>query len=164
MLFVNVALGGQIRREGDVRQAHWPFTNVLPNMMSPRHSALLDSVTFNDDGLIPAIAQDAETDRVLMMAYMTADTLRETLERGRMVYWSRSRQERWAKGETSGHTQTVEEVRLDCDGDALLFKVQQKGGACHTGFHSCFYRRAEGGRLVEDGKKIFDPGEVYDEA
>ncbi|MFB6232617.1 MAG: phosphoribosyl-AMP cyclohydrolase [Salinibacter sp.] len=133
-------------------------------MTSSTHGALLDAVTFDDDGLVPAIAQDAETGQVLMMAYMTADTLRETLERGRMVYWSRSRQERWAKGEASGHTQTVEEVRLDCDGDTLLFKVQQEGGACHTGFHSCFYRRAEGERLVEDGKKIFDPGEVYDEA
>jgi phosphoribosyl-AMP cyclohydrolase len=123
--------------------------------------ALLDAVTFNDDGLVPAIAQDAETDQVLMMAYMTEETLRETLETGRMVYWSRSRQARWAKGESSGHTQAVEAVRLDCDGDTLLFKVTQEGGACHTGYRSCFYRRAENGGLVADGEQVFDPGAVY---
>lgn len=124
--------------------------------------ALLDAVTFNDDGLVPAIAQDAETDQVLMMAYMTEATLRETLETGRMVYWSRSRQEKWVKGQTSGHTQAVEEVRLDCDGDTLLFKVTQAGGACHTGYRSCFYRRAEDGGLVADGEQVFDPDAVYE--
>jgi len=96
-----------------------------------------------------------------MMAYMTAETLRETLETGRMVYWSRSRQERWVKGATSGHTQSVEEARLDCDGDTLLFKVAQEGGACHTGYKSCFYRRAADGALVADGDKVFDPDAVY---
>jgi phosphoribosyl-AMP cyclohydrolase len=129
----------------------------------PTPDSLLDAVTYDEYGLVPAIVQDAATDRVLMMAYMTADTLRETLDTGRMVYWSRSRQERWVKGATSGHTQTVEEVRLDCDGDTLLFTVQQEGGACHTGYRSCFYRRAENGSLVEDGEKVFDPEEVYDE-
>ena len=126
--------------------------------------SLFDAVAFDDDGLVPAIAQDAETDQVLMMAYMTEETLHETLDRGRMVYWSRSRQEKWVKGQTSGHTQTVEEVRLDCDGDTLLFKVQQEGGACHTGYRSCFYRRAEDGALQADGKKIFDPETVYAES
>jgi len=128
----------------------------------PTSHSLLDAVTFDADGLVPAIVQDAETDQVLMMAYMTADTLRETLETGRMVYWSRSRQERWVKGQTSGHTQTVEEVRLDCDGDTLLFKVAQEGGACHTGYHSCFYRRADADSLVADGDKVFDPDAVYE--
>ena len=123
---------------------------------------LLDAVTFNADGLVPAIVQDAATDQVLMMAYMTADTLRETLETGRMVYWSRSRQEKWVKGQTSGHTQSVQEVRLDCDGDTLLFQVEQEGGACHTGYRSCFYRRAEGGDLVEDGDQVFSPADVYE--
>lgn len=123
---------------------------------------LLDAVTFDEDGLVPAIAQDAETDTVLMMAYMTAETLRETLETGRVVYWSRSRQERWRKGATSGHVQTVADVRVDCDGDALLFRVHQEGGACHTGYLSCFYRRAENGTLVEDGDEVFDPDVVYD--
>ncbi len=128
--------------------------------MSVSHD-LFDAVVFDDAGLVPAIVQDAATDRVLMMAYMTEETLRETLESGRMVYWSRSRQERWVKGATSGHTQSVEEVRVDCDGDALLFRVEQEGGACHTGFESCFYRRAEDGALVEDGTRVFDPEEVY---
>lgn len=128
-------------------------------MSSPE--SLLDAVTYDDDGLVPAIVQDAESDQVLMMAYMTEDTLQETLDTGRMVYWSRSRQERWVKGRTSGHTQAVEEIRLDCDGDTLLFKVQQKGGACHTGYRSCFYRRADDGALQVDGERAFDPAEVY---
>jgi Phosphoribosyl-AMP cyclohydrolase len=123
---------------------------------------LLDAVDFTDDGLIPAIVQDAETDQVLMMAYMTAETLQETLDTGRMVYWSRSRQERWVKGQTSGHTQTVEEVRLDCDGDTLLCRVHQEGGACHTGFHSCFHRRADEDEWAVDGEKVFDPDAVYE--
>lgn len=129
--------------------------------MSLSSDALLDVVTFDDNGLVPAIVQDAATDQVLMMAYMTQSTLRETLETGRMVYWSRSRQERWVKGETSGHTQTVDEVRVDCDGDTLLFKVEQEGGACHTGYRSCFYRRRDDGELVTDGKKVFEPDSVY---
>jgi phosphoribosyl-AMP cyclohydrolase len=124
-------------------------------------SVLLDAVVFDENGLVPAIVQDAATDEVLMMAHMTEDTLRETLNTGRMVYWSRSRQERWVKGATSGHTQAVEEVRVDCDGDTLLFKVQQEGGACHTGYKSCFYRRADNGTLVAEGDKVFDPEEVY---
>jgi len=123
--------------------------------------ALLEAVTFNDDGLVPAIAQDAETDQVLMMAYMNEDALRETLKTGHMVYWSRSRQEKWIKGQSSGHTQTVAAARVDCDGDTLLFKVHQEGGACHTGYRSCFYRRVEDGMLVADGERVFDPDEVY---
>jgi phosphoribosyl-AMP cyclohydrolase len=118
-------------------------------------------VSFDEDGLVPAIAQDAETGDVLMMAYMNANTLRATLETGRMTYWSRSRQSAWVKGETSGHTQAVEGVRLDCDGDALLFRVRQDGGACHTGFRSCFYRQLEDGAWVEAGERVFDPDEVY---
>lgn len=128
-------------------------------MSSPEF--LLDVVRFDDDGLVPAIVQDAESDQVLMMAYMTEETLQETLNTGRMVYWSRSRRERWVKGQTSGHTQTVEEARVDCDGDVLLFKVQQKGGACHTGYRSCFYRRADDGALQVEGERAFDPAEVY---
>jgi phosphoribosyl-AMP cyclohydrolase len=124
-------------------------------------SDLLDAVSFDDAGLVPAIVQDASTDEVLMMAYMTADTLRETLDRGRMVYWSRSRQERWVKGATSGHTQAVHSVRLDCDGDTLLFRVEQEGGACHTGHRSCFFREKEDGRWVEVGEQVFDPDAVY---
>lgn len=123
--------------------------------------ALLDAVHFDADGLAPAIVQDHATGDVLMMAYVTAETLRQTLETGRMTYWSRSRQSVWVKGATSGHTQAVEEVRLDCDGDALLFRVTQAGGACHTGHRSCFYRRLDGDALIDDGEVVFDPDEVY---
>lgn len=104
--------------------------------------AELAAVTFGADGLVAAIAQDAGTGEVLMMAWMTADTLRQTLRSGRMSYWSRSRQEIWRKGDTSGDTQDVVEARYDCDGDTLLFRVVQHGrGACHTGARTCFYRR-----------------------
>ena len=108
---------------------------------------LLDTVTFNAQGLVTAIAQDHATNEVLMVAYMNADTLRQTLETGLMTYWSRSRQEVWVKGATSGHTQHVHEVRVDCDGDALLFMVEQKGAACHTGHRSCFFRTFEDGTV-----------------
>jgi len=102
----------------------------------------LDQVRFTADGLVAAIAQDRQTRRVLMLGWMTEATLRETLETGRMVYWSRSRQERWAKGDTSGNRQWLREAYYDCDGDVLLFLVDQEGqGACHTGSFSCFYRR-----------------------
>ena len=94
--------------------------------------------TFNGDGLVPAIAQQWDTREVLMMAWMNADTLRETIETGRAVYYSRSRGERWAKGDTSGHVQTVRSVHLDCDGDTLLLMVDQVGSACHTGARTCF--------------------------
>ncbi|HZN15082.1 MAG TPA: phosphoribosyl-AMP cyclohydrolase [Acidimicrobiales bacterium] len=104
----------------------------------------LSDIRFDDAGLVPAIAQDRESGVVLMLAWMTADTLRETLETGRMVYWSRSRNERWAKGDTSGDRQWVREARYDCDGDVLLFVVEQEGnGACHTGEFSCFFRRLD---------------------
>ncbi|MEM6627101.1 MAG: phosphoribosyl-AMP cyclohydrolase [Pseudomonadota bacterium] len=105
---------------------------------------------FDANGLVAAIAQDAETGEVLMLAWMNAEALRETLRSGRAVYWSRSRQELWRKGDTSGHEQHVEEVRIDCDQDAVLMKVRQTGGACHTGRKSCFYRIAEGEELRED--------------
>jgi phosphoribosyl-AMP cyclohydrolase len=95
---------------------------------------------FNADGLIAAIAQDADTGDVLMLAWMNEAALRATIETGRGTYWSRSRQALWIKGETSGHTQAVVEIRVDCDQDAVLLKVRQTGGACHTGRTSCFYR------------------------
>jgi phosphoribosyl-AMP cyclohydrolase len=102
---------------------------------------LLDSVKFDDKGLVTAITQDVRTNRVLMIAYMTRETLRETLSTGTMVYYSRARKKRWLKGETSGHFQTVREVRIDCDGDALLFLIDQTGAACHEGYKSCFFRK-----------------------
>lgn len=122
---------------------------------------VLDEAKYNDKGLVSAIAQDHETGEVLMLAYMNEDTLRQTLETGIMTYWSRSRQKVWVKGETSGNTQEVKEVRVDCDGDALLFQVEQNGAACHTGFYSCFYRRLDDGTLEEEGERVFDPEDVY---
>jgi phosphoribosyl-AMP cyclohydrolase len=105
---------------------------------------------WNDDGLIPAIAQDAMSGEVLMLAWMNAESLALTLQEKRAVYWSRSRQALWRKGDTSGHTQTVVDIRLDCDGDTLLLKVNQIGGACHTGRETCFfYRPSEGDWVME---------------
>jgi phosphoribosyl-AMP cyclohydrolase len=108
---------------------------------------------FDADGLVAAIAQDAESGEVLMLAWMNAEALRLTLETGRATYWSRSRAALWVKGETSGHTQAVVEVRVDCDQDAVLLKVRQTGGACHTGRDSCFYRIADA-----DGRTLAEPG------
>lgn len=123
---------------------------------------LLNSVKYDTNGLVTAIAQDGDTGEILMVAYMNEETLRQTLETGTMTYWSRSRKEVWVKGQSSGNTQEVLEVRIDCDGDALLFKVRQHGGAaCHTGHKSCFYRRMKGDRLVVEGERVFDPGVVY---
>jgi phosphoribosyl-AMP cyclohydrolase len=110
---------------------------------------ILDSVVFDKDGLVPAIAQDAESGQVLMLAFMSRATLRETIKTGRVVYWSRSRNARWRKGDTSGHIQELVELLIDCDGDTVLLKVRQTGPACHTGKRSCFFRRIENGTLVE---------------
>ena len=121
----------------------------------------LSLIKFDEQGLVPAIAQDAENGEVLMQAYMNIESLRLTLETGKMTYWSRSRQQIWVKGASSGHAQEVVEFRIDCDGDALLFKVRQEGGACHIGFRSCFFRRSEGGRWAEVGKPVFRPEEAY---
>jgi phosphoribosyl-AMP cyclohydrolase len=110
------------------------------------------------DGLIPAIAQDYATGEVLMLAYMNDEALAKTRETGKAHYWSRSRKKLWLKGETSGNFQVVKEIRIDCDSDAILLLVEQKGGACHTGYRSCFYRTVEG-EIV--GQKIFEPKDVY---
>ena len=101
----------------------------------------LDEVRFDDRGLVPAVVQDVESGDVLMMAWMNRASLERTLEERRTVFWSRSRQELWRKGDTSGHVQHVEEVRVDCDGDVLLVRVHQVGAACHTGERTCFFRR-----------------------
>jgi phosphoribosyl-AMP cyclohydrolase len=123
--------------------------------------ALLDGIKFDDKGLASAIVQDAATGEVVMFAFLNREALRLTFETGKMHYWSRSRQKLWLKGETSGHVQTVHEVRVDCDSDALVFKISQHGGACHTGFYSCFYRKLTEGGWVEQGQKVFDPAKVY---
>lgn len=115
---------------------------------------LIDAVKFDDNGLVTAVAQDYDSGQVLMVAYMNRKALRETLDTGAMVYWSRSRRQRWIKGATSGHLQTVREIFVDCDGDALLFKVDQKGGACHMGYVSCFFRQREGDAWRVKGEKI----------
>jgi phosphoribosyl-AMP cyclohydrolase len=103
-------------------------------------ATFVDAVAFNEDGLVPVVAQSAATGEVLMLAWMNRETLERTLATGDVTYWSRSRQEVWRKGATSGHVQRVVEAWIDCDGDALLLKVDQTGPACHTGTPSCFYR------------------------
>lgn len=108
--------------------------------------------------LIPAVAQDAETGEVLMLAYMNDEALKMTQKTGRAHYWSRSRGRLWLKGESSGHYQIVKEIRIDCDEDAILLLIEQKGGACHTGYRSCFYRTIDG-KIV--GMKAFEPEDVY---
>lgn len=113
------------------------------------------SPAFNADGLIAAIAQDAATGEVLMLAWMNAEALRMTLETGRVTYWSRSRRVLWTKGETSGHTQRLVEARIDCDQDAILLRIEQEGAACHTGARSCFYRQ-----VGADGALTSAPGET----
>ena len=125
-------------------------------------SAWLDEVRFDADGLVPAIAQEASTERILMVAWMNREALAETAATGRAVYWSRSRGRLWRKGEESGHVQAVRELRLDCDGDVVLLKVEQAGGvACHTGRHSCFFRRLEDGRWVVVDPVLKDPESIY---
>ena len=107
------------------------------------------TLRYNDQGLVPAIAQEAETGEVLMLAWMNAEALARTLETGRATYWSRSRQSFWVKGETSGHTQEIVDVRIDCDEDAVLLLVRQTGAACHTGRRVCFYRSVKDGGVEE---------------
>ena len=125
--------------------------------------SLLATLKYDKDGLIPCVAQDWKTGEVLMVAYMNRDSLRDTLEKGLCSYWSRSRKKYWVKGETSGHTQVVKEVRFDCDRDCVLIKIQQNGVACHTGYYSCFYQLlTPEGTLAENGNKVFDPDKVYD--
>jgi len=114
---------------------------------------------FGDDGLVPAVAQDADSGEVLMLAYATREAVERTVETGEAHYFSRSRGELWHKGATSGHVQRVEEVLVDCDGDALLYRVDQEGGACHTGFRSCFHRTLDGETV---GEEVFDPDAVYE--
>ncbi len=118
---------------------------------------------YNADGLIPAIVQDAKTKRVLMMAWMNEASLQATLTTGAMNYWSRSRQKFWLKGETSGHTQKVVRWFVDCDADTLLFEVEQTGGACHTGYASCFFQEldGEGSPVAVVETKLFDPAKAY---
>ncbi len=122
----------------------------------------LDEVRWDAQGLVPAVAQDASTNKVLTLAWMNRESLARTVASGEAHYWSRSRGRLWRKGEQSGHVQKVREVRLDCDEDVVLLTVEQAGGiACHTGRESCFFRRLEGGRWVAVDPVLRDPGEIY---
>ena len=124
--------------------------------------SLLDSIKFNEAGLVPAIAQDATSGRVLMMAWMNEEAVFETFNTGFAHYYSRSRQQQWKKGESSGNVQEVKEVRMDCDNDTIVLKIKQVGdAACHTGHRSCFYKKFENGNWIEEGELVFDPKEVY---
>ena len=122
-------------------------------------SADAPDLAFDEQELLPAIAQDGESGDVLMLAYVTEEALEQTRETGLAHYYSRSREELWQKGATSGNVQHVEEVRVDCDGDALLYLVEQEGGACHTGYESCFHRTVDGENV---GERLFDPDDVYE--
>ena len=124
-------------------------------------AAVLDELPWNADGLLPAIAQQFDSGEVLMMAWMNREALDETLASGRVCYWSRSRQSLWRKGESSGQVQMLRELRLDCDGDTILLKVDQTGPACHTGRRDCFYNRVDGDRLLVDKAPLIDPDELY---
>lgn len=122
----------------------------------------LNKVNWAQDGLVPAIAQETGSGRVLTMAWMNRDALRKTVETGEVHYWSRSRRKLWHKGEESGHVQKVKSIRLDCDQDAILIEVEQAGGiACHTGRHSCFFHRLEDGQWVEADPVLKDPRDIY---
>lgn len=131
-------------------------------MKQPNTSNYLNELRWNDDGLVPAIAKDWKTGKVLMMAWMSEESLRCTVEEKRAVYWSRSRQALWRKGESSGNTQQLKELRLDCDGDTLLLEVEQLGGiACHTGREHCFYRQLVDGEWKTTEPVRKDPSEIY---
>ena len=124
-------------------------------------TSLLDAIRFDEHGLVTAVAQQHDSGEILMVAWMNLDAVRETLETGRVCYWSRSRQAMWRKGESSGQAQKLVALRLDCDGDTLLLQVDQTGVACHTGRRSCFYRAAEGSAWVEIAPVVTPPELLY---
>ena len=122
----------------------------------------LDEIKWSDEGLVPAIAQDHVTGKLLMMAWMNREALQLTVQEGRAIYWSRSRHKLWRKGEESGHIQRIKDIRLDCDNDVILLSVEQIGGiACHTGRERCFYKQLQDNRWVEVEPVIKDPQQIY---
>ncbi len=122
----------------------------------------LEQIKWTEDGLVPVIAQEESTGKVLMLAWMNRESLDLSIKEGKAIYWSRSRQRLWRKGEESGNTQKIREIRLDCDNDVILIKVEQSGGiACHTGRHNCFYQRLENGNWVTVDPVIKDPATIY---
>lgn len=124
-------------------------------------AAILDAIVFDEHGLVPAVAQQHDSGEVLMLAWMNRAAVEETLRTGRVCYWSRSRGALWRKGETSGQVQALVELRVDCDGDAVLLQVEQTGVACHTGRRSCFFRAARGGTLATIAGPLVDPARLY---
>jgi phosphoribosyl-AMP cyclohydrolase len=123
--------------------------------------SFIDSLKFNEQGLIPAIIQEEGTGRVLMMAWMNADSIRDTIEKGKTHFWSRSRQKYWMKGESSGNTQQVKDVAYDCDADTLLIQVEQIGAACHEGYKSCFFTSVKEDEPEIAEERLIDPEEMY---
>ena len=122
----------------------------------------LDDIQWDKDGLVPAIAQETGTGKILMMAWMNKESLELSVNEGRAIYWSRSRSKLWRKGEESGHVQTIKDIRLDCDNDVVLLEVEQLGGiACHTGRHNCFYKQLQDKQWVEVEAVIKNPDEIY---
>lgn len=136
-------------------------TAKLPMGAALSWTKVLDSLPFNANGLLPAIAQQHDSGEVLMLAWMNREALQETLATGRVCYWSRSRGRLWRKGESSGQVQLLKELLLDCDGDTLLLKVDQAGPACHTGRRSCFYNAVRGERVEVATDPLIDPAELY---
>ncbi len=125
------------------------------------HDEVISYIKFDDRGLVPAIAQQFDSGEVLMLAWMNADSVSETLDTGRVCYWSRSRQSLWRKGEISGQTQSLKEMIVDCDGDTLLLKVDQIGVACHTGRRTCFFSAVRNGSLTTIAEQLVDPSDLY---
>jgi len=154
---------GMIAKTDDMKVT-MGFFKQLESLDTGESVALDDALAalpWNSDGLLPAIAQQYDSGEVLMMAWMNEESLRETLANRRVCYWSRSRQSLWRKGESSGQVQDLKELRLDCDGDTILLKVDQTGPACHTGRRDCFYSKVEGDRLIVDKAPLIDPAELY---
>jgi len=133
----------------------------MPETPSQTIDTVVESLKYNDDGLIPAIAQQHDTGEVLMMAWMNEAAVRETLKTGKVCYWSRSRGKLWRKGESSGQVQTLKELRWDCDADTLLLQVDQAGVACHTGRRNCFYNAVRNGEVKKIAEVEIDPDKLY---
>ena len=134
---------------------------MVAPLSSQTVEAVVNSLTFNADGLVPAIAQQHDTGEILMMAWMNADAVRETLDTNQVCYWSRSRGQLWRKGETSGQTQKMIDFRWDCDADTILLQVDQLGVACHTGRRNCFFNAVRDGDLVVIAEPDIDPEDIY---
>ncbi len=135
--------------------------NVKSQVRLYKHMSFVEDLKYNEDGLIPAIAQQFDSKEMLMMAWMNKASIEETLETGRVCFWSRSRQAFWRKGESSGQVQMLKEFRVDCDNDTLLLLVDQTGPACHTGRRTCFYKVFKDENLLVDSEPLIDPKELY---